>query len=259
LQPNSKVVLTGLISQDLIEKKYDSARTRIESALAANPKDIRLLMLAGNTYIAMGDGRRAETAYEAILQVDSANIEAFGKLAVLYLTEGRLDDAKRKYEELARSSDKAVLAMTLLGQIFELQKNPIEARKRYQRALELDPKAAVAANNLAWMYAETGENLDIALQLAQTAKSQLPNVSQVNDTLGWLYYKKGMGSQAVLFLEEASRQGPPSPGTQYRLGLAYLKTGDTKNARTSFEQALKLNPQFPEADDAKRAIATIKG
>jgi Flp pilus assembly protein TadD len=109
------------------------------------------------------------------------------------------------------------------------------------------------------MYAETGENLDVALQLAQTAKSQLPDNSQVNDTLGWLYYKKGFASQAVLFLEEASKQGPPNPGTQYRLGLAYLKNGDKKNARASLEQALKLNPEFEGAADARKTLAGIKG
>jgi Flp pilus assembly protein TadD len=68
-----------------------------------------------------------------------------------------------------------------------------------------------------------------------------------------------MATMAVTFLREATKRGPSSPSMQYRLGLAYLKAGDQKSARESLEQALKMNPQFPEAEDAKRAIATIKG
>jgi Flp pilus assembly protein TadD len=259
LQPKSPVVLVGLLSADLTEKKYDAARTRLESALAASPKDPALLLLAGNTYIEMGDSPKAEAAFEGVLQVDPANIEAFSKLGVLYHSEGRLEEAKAKYEQLASRNDRPVAAMTLLGMIFELQKNPTEARAKYQRALALDSHAAVAANNLAWMYAASGENLDVALQLAQTAKAELPDNPQVNDTLGWIYYKKGMASLAVTFLREASRQGPPNADTWYRLGLAYVKNGDQKNARASFEQALKLNPQPDQAENAKKALAALKG
>jgi Flp pilus assembly protein TadD len=251
--------LVVLISADLAEKKFDSAQTKIESALAARPKDPALLVLAGNTYAAMDDMKKAESAFEGAVQVDSANLEAFSKLAVLYHAEGRLEEAKTRYEQFARLHDRPVAAMTFLGMISELQKNPDEARKHYRRALELDSHAAVAANNLAWMHAEAGDNLDLALQLAQTAKAQLPEVAQVNDTLGWIYYKKGMATLAVTFLQEASKHGPANADIQYRLGLAYLKAGDRKNARASFEQALKLNPQFPEAADAKRALATLKG
>jgi len=259
LRPKSRVALAGLLSADLAEKKFDSARTKIESALAESPKDAPLQILAGNTYLEIGDTKRAEAAFETALQIDPKNLEAFSKLGVLYHASGRLEEAKKKYEELARINDKPVAAMTLLGMIFELEKNPTEARARYQRALELDSRAAVAANNLAWMYAESGENLDVALQLAQTAKSQLPDVAAINDTLGWLYYKKGMWSQAVLFLQEANKHGAPTSGTQYRLGLSYMKAGDKKNARASFEQALKLKPQPQEEEGLKQALAALKG
>jgi Tfp pilus assembly protein PilF len=175
----------------------------------------------------------------------------------LYHGQRRLDEAKAKYEELARHQDKPVVAMTFLGMISELQNDKKGARTRYERALELDHNAGIAANNLAWIFADSNENLDVALQLAQTAKAQFPDVPQVNDTLGWVYYKKGMATMAVTFLREATKRGPSNPSMQYRLGLAYLKAGDKRNARASLEEALKLNPQFEQADDAKRTLETI--
>jgi Flp pilus assembly protein TadD len=138
--------------------------------------------------------------------------------------------------------------------IFEMQGQRDEARKQYEAALALDPQAAVAANNLAWSYAEADENLDVALQLAQTAKSRIPDSARISDTLGWLYYKKGLASLAVQSLREATSQSPSDAGMRYRLGLAYLRNGDMDLARGALQQALE-----PQAEEARKTLASLLG
>ena len=71
-------------------------------------------------------------------------------------------------------------AETMLGTILLRQNKAGEARKHFERALQINPRAAVAANNLAWDYANSGGNLDTALQLAQTAKAELPDNASVD-------------------------------------------------------------------------------
>jgi Flp pilus assembly protein TadD len=134
-----------------------------------------------------------------------------------------------------------------------------EARKHFERAVQLDPRTVVAANNLAWDYAERGGNLDTALNLAQTAKAQRPDSPQVTDTLGWIYYKKGMYAPAVTTLREAVQQGPSNPVSHYHLGLAYAKQGNAQEARRSLQEALRLVPTFRYADDARRVLGTLPG
>ena len=170
-----------------------------------------------------------------------------------------LEEAKADFEKAAQQQPKPVAARTLIGMILELQGKPEEARKQYEQALALDPRAAVAANNLANDYANQGVNLDVALSLAQTAKSQLPNSWEAADTLGWIYYKKGLASMAVTELQQSTVRAPTNALSHYHLGLAYLKNGSQKEARASLERALKLNPTFTSADDAKRVLAGIKG
>src|SRR5207237_42233 len=114
---------------------------------------------------------------------------------------------------------------TMVGTILTLQNKNDEARKQYERALALDPQMPVAANNLAWDYAENGRNLDVALSLAQIAKAKLPDSASISDTLGWIYYKKGLGGLAINSFEDAVKQAPSDASIRYRLGLAYLKTG----------------------------------
>ncbi len=260
LQPGSLPALNGLLRQEVARHNVAAARQRVELELSKAPTNDGLLVLAGNTYVVAGDLQKAESAFRRALESNPSNIEAYSRLAVIYGSQNRLDDARKEFEELSvRQPKTAVAAATMVGTILTLQNKTEEARKQYERALALDPQMPVAANNLAWDYAETGQNLDVALALAQSAKSKLPNSASVSDTLGWIYYKKGLGGLAVASLEDAARQAPSDPSIRYRLGLAYLKTGDQKRARSSFEQALKMNSQFKEAADAKRALSTMRG
>jgi tetratricopeptide (TPR) repeat protein len=115
----------------------------------------------------------------------------------------------------------------------------------------------VAANNLAYLYAEEGTNLDMALQLASTAKQGLPENPDVDDTLGWVYYKKDMASMAIRSFEESLKRRPDTAEVLYHLGLAHAKAGDEAKAREALERALKLNPQFPGNDVARQTLASV--
>src|SRR5918993_5013527 len=126
----------------------------------------------------------------------------------------------------------------MLGTILELQGRKDEAKARYNKALQTDPRAAVAANNLAWIDANNNGNLDMALQLAQTAKSQLPNRHEVDDTLGFIYYKKGLSSMAIEALSQSAKRQPDNPNYNYHLGLAYHQSGNHTEAKKHLEKAI---------------------
>jgi tetratricopeptide (TPR) repeat protein len=259
--PGPIAALAGLTKVDLAENKRDAARARIESRLATTPDDVELLRLSGATFVGMNDATRAESVYRHLLQVDSSSLDAYRGLGNLYLSQNRLDEAKKEFEDVARKQPKtAAGASTMVGTILTLQGKPVEARKQFEQALAIDPQAAVAANNLAWNYAEGEDaNLDVALQLAQTAKARLPLAWEVDDTLGWIYYKKGLATLAITALRQGTGRNPTNPTLHYHLGLAYLKNGEKGEAAKSLQRALKLNPQFEAAEDAKRQLASIKG
>ncbi len=79
---------------------------------------------------------------------------------------------------------------TMAGLILQAQGKEDEARRRYEHLVEKDPHAAVASNNLAWIYASRGEQLDRALQFAQAAVAEIPDHPEFNDTLAFVYLKK---------------------------------------------------------------------
>jgi tetratricopeptide (TPR) repeat protein len=141
--------------------------------------------------------------------------------------------------------------------LLERQNRLAEAQKAYEKVLEIDPNAAIAANNLAWRYAESGGNLDLAQQLAQTAKSQGPDNPLFSDTLGWVYYKQGLPDAAVPLIRAAIDSDPGNPQYHYHLGLTYAKQGEDSKAIATLKGALALSPTFDGADEARRVIGEL--
>ena len=157
----------ALIQIDIAEKKPDAALARVTALVDKSPDDLDYLLLAGNTYGAVGKLSQAEKFFRQALARDASNLEAYRQLGNIYMAQKRLDDALREFGELAeKQPPAAVAAHTMLGTVLDMQQKTGEARKEYLKALELDPRAAVAANNLAWSYASAETNLEQAIQLA---------------------------------------------------------------------------------------------
>ena len=85
----------------------------------------------------------------------------------------------------------------------------------------------------------------------------MPTAHEVNDTLGWLYYKKGQASLAVGTLQSAVSAQPNNAVYLYHLGAAYALNKDKANARQTLEKALSLG-RFDGADDARKVLDSLK-
>ena len=78
-------------------------------------------------------------------------------------------------------------------------------------------------------------------------------MAEVNDTLGWVYYKMNLAERAVPAFLDATKASPNNPVFQYHLGLAYSKVGESEKARQAFDVALRYKPNYPEAAKARQA------
>jgi cellulose synthase operon protein C len=249
--------LTALITLDLAQRNFSRAISRIESRLAQSPNDAASLVLAARTYGAAGDLKKSEESLRKAIEVDGSNFQAYGMLGRMYIRQGRLGEALREFDELSKRQPRPVQALTMVGSLLEAQNKPREARARYEQALAIDPEMPVAANNLAWMYVESGENLDMALQLAETAARRLPENPAIQDTLGWIYYKKGLTTLAVASFMKCIEREPRNAVFHFHLGLAYAKAGDSLKARTALQHALALEANFAGAAEAKQVLASL--
>ncbi len=142
--------------------------------------------------------------------------------------------------------------------IYDAQRKYDNAKEYYRKGLKINPNFAPAANNLAYLYAEKGGNVDEALNLAQSAKEQFPDDPNISDTLGWVYYKKNVFSHAIVYLKKANDKIQNNPMMRYHLGMAYYKNREKENARRELKKALELDPKFSGSEETKEVLSKLK-
>lgn len=145
-----------------------------------------------------------------------------------------------------------------LARMLETNGRLKEARGRYEDIVAKDPRAAVAAARLAALYVQGGENSGLALSLASRAKAQLPNDPEVSDVLGWVYVQNDQPRPAIPHLENAVRAEPANPRYRYHLGIAYFRAEMWSKAREELAKALSLSQSFPGAKDAERTLELLR-
>jgi Flp pilus assembly protein TadD len=254
LDPTQLDAVSGLVAQDLAAGRQEEARSRAKALVDQAPASVGPLTLAGRTNLMTGRFEDAEGMLNRAIEADPSALEAYSTLGQVYLQQRRLEDARKIFEQRAKRESRPVEALTMVGLIYEMQQRTDDARKVFEQVLSLDPNATVAANNLAWIYAENGGNLDVALQLAKVAQAALPDSPETSDTLGWVYLKKEIYDLSISTFRRAVEVAPTNAKFQYHLGLAYARSGDKNRAKTTLQTALRLKSDFDGAADAKRVL-----
>jgi tetratricopeptide (TPR) repeat protein len=234
--------ITGVVNTNVKMGQHGKAHAKVNEMIAANAGRgnviAALRYLNSTVFAAEKDNLAAEKELIAAIELDPDYLPAYSAYAGLLVGENRTDEAAVQYQKVIEKRPTAQV-FTMLGILEESRGNNTAAEKAYRSALEIAPETPIAANNLAWLIAENGGNLDEALQLATMAVAKNQSVAGFYDTLGYVYLKKGLASPAVeqfkkaVALEEASakRTGTaPDPGYRVRLGMALAKTGDKTSA-----------------------------
>lgn len=265
------VALNGVITQYAQNKEFDKAQSRVDQALSAYPNVSWLHYLKGQVYLVQGNGSAAEAEYRRALELDPNYLPAYSALAALFINSNQQDRAIAEYKKILEIRPDNAMVYTLIGMLEDQRQNYDAAADNYRKALEHDQNSAIAANNLSWLYAVTGKgNLDEAQRLAQTVVQRNPNVAGFVDTLGWVFYKKNLYAAAAEQLQKAvdldeaaarAQNGVPSATYHYHLGMALKGKGDKDGSRRALEAALQLAEKqkrpFADAEEAKKALATL--
>jgi len=259
--------LGGLIRLYARNNEISKAHARIDQVLGANPNNASLHYLKAQAYGFERNSAQAEAELRKTLELDGNYLAAYSALGALFINTNQQDRAIAEYQKILERRPDNATAYTLIGMLNDARQNYDEAADNYRKAISKDQNAVIAANNLAWLYAVNGKgNLDEAVRLAQGVVQKNPSIPGFVDTLGWVYYKKGLYGAAVEQLQKAvaldargNDSGSPAPNYHYHLGMALKARGDKDAARRELETAVRLSEKAPFADvaEARNVLASL--
>ena len=174
------------------------------------------------------------------------------------MARGEPDSALATAYKATSQNPKSANAYFFAGTLEELRGNGQKAEEDYRKTLEIDPNYAPAANNLANLMIQYGEDLDQALSLAQIARQKMPDSPSAADTLGWVYYQKGLYGFAAGLLSQALQKSPENATYHYHMGMVYQKQGNVSSARKHLQRALQLSPNLPAAAEIRSVLDQMK-
>jgi tetratricopeptide (TPR) repeat protein len=254
--------LNGLINNVYSrQNRLDLAHARVDQALAGKSTNPALHYLKAHVYGFEQNAQGAESELRRALELDPNYLAAYFDLAAIFVNTKQQERAIAEYRKVIERRPDDASTYTLIGMLEDSRQNTDAAIENYRKAVELDPNSAIAANNLAWLYAVHGKgNLDEAVALSQGVVQRFPDVPGFADTLGWIYYKKGLNGPAVEQLQKVVAKAGDSAGYRFHLGMALAGKGDKAAARRELEEALRLGekqPNFTDAEEARKTLATL--
>ena len=260
LNPANSRGLMGIVETLMAQKKNDEALKVLQTESDKAPNRTDLLLAYGNTAVRAGKYDLGIQTFNRLLgqtEKGSKQGDIYLRLGETYRRKGDPNGAIQVLQKARETLPDNIVVLSTLGLVLDTASRKPEARQVYEATLKLDPNNAVVLNNLAFLMAETGGDLDDALTKAQRAKQLLPNLYEISDTLGWIYLKKNLPDNAIDIFKNLVAKEANHSTYHYHLGMAYSQKGDKTRALDQFREALKYNPSKEEKDEIQRLITRI--
>jgi len=247
LEPANAAILGQYADFLVARQQSPKAIAQLQQFVDNNPDNPQGHVIMGILQLQAKNSATAKAEFERANQLDSKYVQPYLRLGQLYATERQTDFAIGQYEKALQLQARSAALCALIGNLY-LDKDDLKtARQYYQKALAIDPAFAVANANMAWVDAEEGEDLDVALGMAQKAKSEMPELPSITDTLAWVMYKRGNYSGALPLLQDCVQKAPNSAEYHYHLGVVLTAAGQKDKGRSQLQAALQLK-QLKDTD-----------
>lgn len=245
----------GLVSIAMADKRPDDAVLVAREFQRKAPKDMGGFLLEGEIESSRRNWPAAAAAYRASMQRQKTAEAVMGLHAALIGT-GQRADADRLAAEWQRERPKDAAFRYYLGDQALNRKDYAAAEGHYKAVLEMQPRNALAMNNLAWLLVQ--QNKPGAVKLAEDANTLMPDRAPLLDTLATALAAEKQYPRAIETQKRAIARNPQDPGLQLGLARIYIQSGDKVQARGELEALAKLGDKFRGQSEVADLLKTVQ-
>lgn len=207
--------------------------------------------LKAQFYLSLTQSRELSGDTAGALQAANDARQEFPQVPLFAFQEGwiyyhsrQFDEAIKRFEQLMETypDEKDIVrrCQFSLSAIYVIQGDIPKGEKILEDVFAQTPEDPAVNNDLGYLYADQGKNLEQAEKMIRKAVAAEPDNAAYLDSLGWVLFKLGKFEEAVEPLEKAAKQESSSDGTIWdHLGDAYHKLNRMDDAVKAWQRALE--------------------
>lgn len=287
-------VKTALIFFEL--KKYKEAKDRFTTILKEQPEADNMRFYLGAVLEEMKQWDQAITTYKKVSSDSVFYKESVLHTGYIYRRLGKLEEGLKFAAAEVKKSPNVVEFYDMQAAFFEgkgkysdalkilevgLKKFPEDEKLLYFKAAVMDklgdrdrsialmeeilvkhPENAHVLNFVGYTLAEAGKDLDKAEKYISKALQLRPNDGFIEDSLGWILFKKGKIAEAEKHLMRAKELQPEEAVVYEHLGDLYVAQQKPVEALKAYQRAVDLSQkkdtQFAKKISEKLALMSSK-
>jgi len=207
--------------------------------------DIIVYNLLGDLYLSINQPDKAESSYNIALEINKDDSRAIIGLGNIEFLKKNYKVSLQKYLRANKISDNSVEIMNKVANNYRLLSQDEEAYRYYNKILTQDNFNFEANYNLGLMYSEIGDTKKAQQYLIKALSIKPFNIES------WLELAKTEINSKNYFLAKTylipvNHINSQNPVYYYYLGLIHKNNENYSDARSNFNMALELKPQYSE-------------
>jgi len=161
------------------------------------------------------------------------------------------EEVLNKYPQSEKTAKTLENARFSLSAIYVLKGDMTKGEGILEQVLTETPDNPQANNDLGYLWADQGKNLERALTMITKALATEPDNAAYIDSMGWVLFKLGRTEEAIQNLEKAvAMKRGDDPTLHEHLGDCYAKLNRTEDAKNMWTKAMELMEK-KKSKDAK--------